>query len=447
MGSMMNRGWKVRALCMGMIVVGPASIASAGTLRVPGEFPSIQAAIDAAGDGDRVVVADGLYTGAGNVDLDFGGKSITVKSANGPGGCVIDCNGSAENPHRGFVFQSGETAEAVVEGFTITRGATENGAVDDRFNGGAILVTNFSSPTIRNMVLTGNSAACWGAAICCTRFSHPTILDCTIIGNASGDDGGALFAWDGSEPTVINSVLAQNSADVTGGGVTLFGGHATLINCTIADNTAPWGAGVLDTQNETTLVNCIVTGNTGNQQIWGAPSVTYSNVEGGFAGEGNIHAPPRFLDATGGNYRLMFGSACVDAGNNGAVPEDVQLDLDGRPRFLDDPNTPDTGIGTAPIVDMGAFEFGNGVPCAGGERIARARCRMDGASHSLVVKLKGGTPGDGFAVRLGGGRTEYGTLNDRGAGTARFPSVFSDKRTVDAQWACGANDSATYVCN
>ena len=70
---------------------GGTSPAAADIINVPGDFPTIQAGMDAAMNGDEVVVADGIYTGDGNRDLDFGGKLITVRSANGPDNCIIDC--------------------------------------------------------------------------------------------------------------------------------------------------------------------------------------------------------------------------------------------------------------------------------------------------------------------------------------------------------------------
>jgi hypothetical protein len=60
--------------------------------------------------------------------------------------------------------------------------------------------------------------------------------------------------------------------------------------------------------------------------------------------------------------RLRSGSPCIDAGSNAALPVDAVTDVDGNPRFLDDPDTPDTGAGTPPIVDMGAYEFGTNNP-------------------------------------------------------------------------------------
>jgi hypothetical protein len=129
------------------------------------------------------------------------------------------------------------------------------------------------------------------------------------------------------------------------------------------------------------LENCIFWANTaplgpqialnGNQPA--AITVTYSNVQGGEADvyvepgfiliwdPGNIDADPQFVDPATDNYRLSPGSPSIDAGDNTAVPEDIDTDLDGNPRYVDDPDTVDAGYGDPPIVDMGAFEFQ--IPC------------------------------------------------------------------------------------
>jgi hypothetical protein len=99
---------------------------------------TIQAAINVSGTGDTVQVADGTYSGPGNRDMDFGGRAITVQHVGDPSLCVIDCGGSAADPHRAFYFHIGETAaSARLEGFTIRNGwaADTGGAV--YCNGGA----------------------------------------------------------------------------------------------------------------------------------------------------------------------------------------------------------------------------------------------------------------------------------------------------------------------
>lgn len=66
---------------------------------------------------------------------------------------------------------------------------------------------------------------------------------------------------------------------------------------------------------------------------------------------------PNFTDPDNNDYTLASGSPCIDSGENEDVPEDVELDLNGDPRFVDDPTAPDNGNGDPPLVDMGAFEF------------------------------------------------------------------------------------------
>ncbi len=90
--------------------------------------------------------------------------------------------------------------------------------------------------------------------------------------------------------------------------------------------------------------------------------MSYSDVQGGWTGTGNIDADPLFVDPAGGDLRLGPGSPCIDAADNTAVPKGVTTDLDGNPRFVDDPDTIDSGNGDPPIVDMGAYEF-QGTSC------------------------------------------------------------------------------------
>jgi hypothetical protein len=88
-----------------------------------GDFPTIQAAVDAAENGDIILLADGVFSGDGNRDIGYRGKAITVRSESGnPEECIIDCGGSPEDFHRGFYFQAGELPSSRLEGLTIRNG-------------------------------------------------------------------------------------------------------------------------------------------------------------------------------------------------------------------------------------------------------------------------------------------------------------------------------------
>lgn len=93
-----------------------------------GDYPTIQAAIDAAVEGDIIELTDGTFTGDGNRDVEYLGKNITVRSQSGvPEACIIDCETTPEDPHRGFYFHAGETLSARLEGITITNGYNSPG--------------------------------------------------------------------------------------------------------------------------------------------------------------------------------------------------------------------------------------------------------------------------------------------------------------------------------
>lgn len=242
-------------------------------LLVPLIFGTIQEAIDAAVEDDTVCVADGIYTGDGNKNLDFAGKTIHLKSENGPANCIIDC----QNDGRGFYFNSGETAEAIAEGFTITNGSVPGSS------GGAVACAN-ASPTITGCIMTGNSGD-WGGAFIlynsdavvsdCTiatnqadyaagifcQGNSPTITDCHIYGNSSGEAGGGILCYE-SSATVRRCIITDNDTDA-GGGIYWDGLPAgSLEDCVIADNYAQSFGGGLFLQNSATAIdNCIISGN------------------------------------------------------------------------------------------------------------------------------------------------------------------------------------------
>ena len=120
---------KIRLISVIVAVLGLAGLARADTITVgigPGfDFNTIQAAIDAAYDGDTILVADGTYTGDGNRNIDFLGKDIIVRSENGALNCIIDVKASPWDWHNnGFYLHKGEKKTSVIQGFTITGGHT-----------------------------------------------------------------------------------------------------------------------------------------------------------------------------------------------------------------------------------------------------------------------------------------------------------------------------------
>ena len=126
-----------------------------------GDYPTIQAAIDAAFDEDIVELTDGTFTGDGNRDIDFLGKQIVVCSQNGDAAsCVIDCEGTAHDPHRAFYFHSNENAEASIEYIHVINGHAASEWPDNC--GGAVYCIN-ASPSIRDCVFTNNTATYGGA--------------------------------------------------------------------------------------------------------------------------------------------------------------------------------------------------------------------------------------------------------------------------------------------
>ena len=304
------------------------------TIRVPFDQPTIQAGIDAAVNGDIVVVSDGTYTGVGNVNLDFLGKAITVKSENGAVATIIDCQNTANT--RGFIFQTGETTASILDGFTIQNGSTQGTSESD---GGGAIHCSLSSPTILNCILTHNTVEGLGGGLYCKGSPAPVITNCLITNNTANTGGG---------------ILANNSAP-------------TITNCTITGNTAAAGGGIFLLANSpVTIVNTILWGDTatfaGNEIFFlvifetkTTPiTITFSDVQGGQQAfdlgpnpdkvgdpiyENNIESDPRFVDAVGGDYDLDDFSPCIGKGTAIDAP---MTDIEGNLR------------GTPP--DIGAFE-------------------------------------------------------------------------------------------
>lgn len=278
-----------------LLSVGPLDpcTANAATLRVPEDFATIQAAVDASEAGDSVVVGPGTYRGPGNRSIHFPGHELVVTSAAGAEETTLDVQGSASNPGRGFLLDQGEGPETILDGFTIVNGwmSTEENRPGAAFSGdgehapsgsafseaaekhdlsGGGFKVNLGSPTIRNLVIkqchseyTGGGASIEAAAS--PRVSNVVIQDCS-----AGIQGGGMSVETGSVAEIENCVITGNRAPYGGG----LANHASviLVGCTIAGNRADFGGGVaLYTFTEGTYERTIISGNCAEQagrEIW-----------------------------------------------------------------------------------------------------------------------------------------------------------------------------------
>lgn len=315
-----------------------------------GNYLKIQEGIDAAVDGDTVIVSTGTYL----EKIYFGGKNIVLRSTDpldrdvvettiinylGVGGSIITFNGS-------------ETEDCILTGFTITGGYS--------LYGGGIR-GSYTHATISNCVITGNRADNGGGLHGC----YGTISNCTITDNTA-DNGGGLFICRG---TIINCVISLNFAYLFGGGLDLcdgkitnctitgnqvniaggglFGCNGTIQNCTITNNNSTRYGGGLN-GCDANIINCIIWGNSaiesGDQiyQIYAIP--TYSCIQDWpLSSFGNISFNPLF-DIDG--IHLTSYSPCIDAGDPDYVAVPGEIDIDGQPRII-------------ARIDMGVDEFYN----------------------------------------------------------------------------------------
>jgi len=354
---------KMRIFVAVLAILAVVAVCEGRTITVDddgaADFSTIQAGIDDSNDGDTVLVADGTYTGDGNRDIDFHGKAITVISENGPKNCIIDCNGTEADPHRGFNFHSGEDACSAVIGFTITNGYAPRVCFYRPpdwpcfYLGGGILCKG-SSPTISHCRITGNRAEYGGGIY--SYDGNPIISHCTISGNHAEDAGG-IELWE-SNPIISNCTFSDNSVEGEGGAVYSSKSNPLLTNCTFVGNSGGALYHFVYDESSPMLTNCLLWGN--GREIYirvyqGSGSVTarYCDIAGGWPGEGNIDADPCFADPNNGDYHVKSQGGRWDANEGRWTTDEATSPCINA----GDPRTP---IGLEPfpnggIINMGAY--------------------------------------------------------------------------------------------
>ena len=250
----------------------------------------------------------------------------------------------------------------------------------------------FSGNTVRPFYSVGNDIG-YGGGI--SSFSAPLLVEDSVFRSNTAPIGGGIVAW--NEAHIVNCLFDANNAQARSGTIQELGGFgggfcsysaqartALLENCTFVNNTGKEHGAVSGGWNSTSrLRNCLMWNNhTWNpefigyyrENIGGSFDIEYCLIPGIFGppaeGEdplepdktvGCVDAEPLFIG--GGDYRLTSGSPAVDAGQNAAWTSTLTTDFDGLPRFVDDPDTADTGAGSAPVIDIGAHELQVAIAC------------------------------------------------------------------------------------
>jgi hypothetical protein len=304
--------------------------------------------------------------------------------------CILsgDLNGNdigftnnTENVYHVVTGAANLTNATVLDGFTISGGNANGGFCPTGCGGGILLRisgANNNSPMIGNLIVTNNSAN-YGSAIWCgtdgMTAATPAITakfyNITIFNNRAISGNGTFIVGGPNRSTIANVLIHNNTVSGQSAGFqtccnysTVATARLTVINSTVANNTATSGCcgGVNLATGIGFYQNMIIWGNTATSspQIGGTGgtiNVSYSDVQGGYVGTGNINANPLFVNPAGGDFNLSPGSPCIDAGDNSLIPVDfLDIDKDGDVSEilpLDRAYNPRIHNGT---VNMGAYE-------------------------------------------------------------------------------------------
>jgi hypothetical protein len=329
-------------------------------------YTDLQSALSAAVSGNEIWVAAGTYVPSESFQLKngvalYGGFNGTESSRQQRDYAVNVTNLSGGDNGIHVIYNLDLDSTAILDGFTVRDGYVFISYPDPYFSGdgyaGGGMYNHSSSPTIRNCIFTHNttSAYYWWEL-------DPFAPDVQFASNTQyaylgwwveiGQGGGMYNSH--SNPVLINCVFERNNSNCAGGAMTNDYSNPVLINCTFTNNIAPDGGAIRNSNSNPVITNCIFWNDSGGEfdnDSSSTPVVTYSDIQGGYSGTGNINSEPNFVNTAGGDLRLNIISLCIDAGNSAAVPADITTDLAGEPRIVD--GNCDNNV----VVDMGAYEY------------------------------------------------------------------------------------------
>ncbi len=257
-------------------------------------------------------------------------KLIYCRIEHGDADLSMGTNGSYQENGGGIYCGESVSQNTQIEHCTIQHNKAYEG-------GGGIFIAG--DPEIKYNIIRNNSAGQYGGGI--------------------GIRGGSVLSF--AEPTGGNNIIIHNRADGQGGGgIGIFANaNATFTNDLIYDNHSLNGSGggifLYSSSSLMTMTNAIIRGNTANSdnQIFGVVNLTYSDVEGGFSGTGNIDSDPQFNDPENDDFHFEATSAVVDAGTNDST---FPIDFDGNARPFDGDRNGEA------VADMGPYEYQNTPP-------------------------------------------------------------------------------------
>ena len=306
----------------------------------PADFNNIQEAINDSNDGDTIIVQPGLY----RENVKFLGKNIILTSTNPSDPNVVAATIIENTDHPAVKFSGTEDPSCMLIGFNI------NGTIDGlyyRTDPNGMPIRNHTRATISNCLISGN-----GACLAVIGFCDGTISNCLIADNFSTCGWLPVSTMNQCHGLIKNCTIVNNNPSDA---VSVFMGTTTIENCIIYHNYAWWGV---------------------QPQVWvskgGTLNISYSCVQGGLDGiyldhstatvdwgPGNIDADPCFVSLgywdvnevwVEGDYHLLAGSPCIDAGDPNYIAEPNETDLDGKPRVI------------GGRIDMGAYEYSPPIP-------------------------------------------------------------------------------------
>ena len=336
-----------KLLVLAVVISAVASgVANADTLVVDvggsGDHTAIQPALDAAAEGDTILVMPGTYIGGENTGLDFAGTNVELRSTQGAATTIIDCEDN--NSTRVFEFLSGDAGPScVIEGFTLTRG--------DRYTGGLVYCW-LSSPTFIDCVFSDSYGTYGGALYICE--STASFTGCVFTGNTSDHGGGAQVEL--ASPTFTNCEFTLNTSNGEAGGVdVIWEASPTFTGCTFSDNFATtYGGGIRCYDHSSpNVTDCDFTGNTALGHGGGAfcdstssPTLTDCDFQSNTAGIGGG------MSCVGNSSPTVTNCTFSDNYKGGIYTDSSSPTFDGC-LFLD--NTAKHGAGAYCYLSLSTF--------------------------------------------------------------------------------------------